>query len=90
MAIPNSLIPCREGDVLLIVIPNYWAKGKTIAEAKQALADVAGSHAVREAKHWIVDSTDPSAHLEDVLGQIYHKKDHPPLKIAQEGIKEES
>lgn len=85
MAIPNSLVPCRDGDWLMIVVPSYWGKGSTIAEAKKALAEVAGSRSL-QSKHWVVYSVDKGATLDDVFGQIHHEKDRPPLKIAQEGI----
>lgn len=84
--IPNSLVPCREGDHLLIVIPNYWGKGKDITEAKRALMNSSGSRRVTEAKSWIVYSVSPDTTLDEVFGQMHHKPDHPPLKIAQAGV----
>lgn len=78
-AIPNTLVPCRDGDWLLITTSSqYWGKGATIARAKAALRDVAGR---ANPAFWHVYSVEPETYLDD-MGTIRAKQGHPPLLTA--------
>lgn len=66
--------PTREGDLILITIPNYWGKGKTFAEAKQRLVEAGGRV---KGTPWRVHSVHPSTTLNGV-GGIIHPTGHAP------------
>lgn len=76
--IPASLKPSREGDVILITVPYYWGKGKTLAEAKKALKQVGG----KITGSWRVYSADPEAGLNN-YGEIIHKTGHDLIVLAE-------
>lgn len=78
--IPNTLVPCREGDFLMIIVPHYWGKGENIAKAKEALKEQCGSF---HGDPWRVLSVDPKSFVSDMGGVLYPNKDHPPLTIAE-------
>lgn len=86
MPIPNTLVPARDGDFLIVFVPNYWGKGEDIRKAKKALADVAGSTKVNESKEWVVYSIHPDTTVDDVMGSMHHPKGHEPLQIASKFI----
>ena len=81
--IPDTLVPARPGDWLMIIIPNYWGKGATIAEAKKALEAQYGKITGRDKpKQWRVRSVHPDSYVSDMGGITYPSHDHPPLVIA--------
>jgi hypothetical protein len=78
--IPNTLVPARKGDFLMVIVPHYWGKGEDINKAKEALKQQCGSFT---GKPWRVCSVDPKTYIGDMGGLVYPNKDHPPLTIAE-------
>lgn len=80
MASPsNNLKVAREGDHFLLTIPNYWARGATMAEAKAKLKAAGG----RLGKYWRVNSVEPETYVNE-LGQIAYKTGHAPIMLAEQ------
>ncbi len=77
--IPNSLVPARDGDVLLLTVPNYWGKGKTMQDAKRALRDAYGPS---QPKAWRVYSVHPNTYLDD-MGMIVSVRGHELIMLAE-------
>lgn len=75
---PRKLAPTREGDYILITIPNHWARGETLAQAKANLKSNGG----RLGDVWRVHSVHPSTYV-DVMGYINAPGDHEPVMLAE-------
>jgi hypothetical protein len=65
-AINRDLKPTREGDVILIVVPNYWAKGATVTEAIQNVRKAGG----KTSGQYRVYSSHPDAYI-DGMGMAF-------------------
>jgi hypothetical protein len=79
--IPNTLVPAREGDFLLISTSSgYWGKGKDIAAAKLALKE-AGQY--RAPKGWRVHSVDPRTYVDEDGRIVRPKEANAPLVVAE-------
>ncbi len=77
----STLKPTREGDVILLTVPNYWGKGLTLAKAKQALRQISG-RPLSEHKAWRVYSAHQSTYLQE-MGYLNHPENHPPVMLAE-------
>lgn len=77
--IPNTLVPVRKGDELMISIPHYWGKGPTMAEAKKNLEKAGGTS---RSKYWRVHSVHPDTNI-DEMGYINHPVNHAPVVLAE-------
>ena len=81
-AIPNTLKTAHEGDYFLILIPNHWARGETIEDAKRALTANSGRKA-SEWKAWRVYSVHPSTYV-DEMGSMTRDGGTPaPVELAE-------
>ncbi len=82
--IPDTLVPVRDGDVLLITTKEgVWGKGPTIQAAKKNLKIAGGN---LKTKGWRVRSTDRDSYV-DGFGNVYHMElAHPPYIIAESGM----
>lgn len=79
MASPsNTLQLARPGDQFLISVPNYWARGATMQEAKAKLAEAGG----RIGKYWRVHSVHEETYL-DAMGYIVAPIGHEPIVLAE-------
>ncbi len=76
-----ALRTTRPGDVFLLSIPHYWAKGETLAEARTKLRTLSGQ-TQKEWRAWRVHSAHPSTYLDD-MGYINHPADHPPVMLDE-------
>lgn len=75
----KGAVPKREGDVILLTIPNYWGRGKTFAEAKQKLREAGGR---LKDTAWRVYSVHADTEvLND--GSISHPTGHEPVFIDE-------
>ncbi len=82
-AIPDTLLPIRDGDVLLITSKGgYWGKGPTIKEAKAELKKAGGS---LNPKGWRVRSIEPGAYA-DNEGVVHFRGGHIPFVVAEYGM----
>jgi len=79
MKIPQVEL-ARPGDHFLLLIPNYWARAETLEKAKAGIRKASGFNA--EKGEWVLWSVDPNACCDDVCGDIIHKHDHKPIKLA--------
>lgn len=75
--IPAGLKPA-EGQHILITVPNYWARGETLAEARKNLRANGGS----VDGPWRVHSVHPETYVND-YGQINHPTGTPPVMLAE-------
>lgn len=78
-SIPSKLVPSRDGDLILITVPNYWGKGKTLEDAKKALKAVGG----RLTGPWRVHSIHPTSYVDSINGGINHPTNHEPVVLAE-------
>jgi hypothetical protein len=80
--IPDTLVPVRKDDWLLITVPNYWGKGASIEEAKAALKGQYGNLTGREAPYaWHVYSVHKDSYVSG-LGGLVFPNGHPPMLTA--------
>lgn len=80
--IPDTLVPVRPGDFLLITVPHYWAKGEDIATAKRELEKHYGSLKGRDApRQWHVYSVHKDSYVSG-LGGLCFQTGHDPMLIA--------
>ena len=82
-SIPSNLKLNRAGDQFLIIVPNYWGKGKTIPEAKLAVKRAGG----KLTGQWVVYSVKGDTVVNDMGGMNYPRA-FPPVKIAS-NVKEQ-
>lgn len=73
-----KVAPCRPEDEILVVIPHYWGKGKTLADAIKKVESAGGKIGV----YWRIYSAHPASSL-DEMGFINYPKLHAPVKLAE-------
>jgi hypothetical protein len=76
--------PTREGDVLLLMVPNYWGRGATVGEAKKNLRLAGGGMY----KYFRLLSVHPSTEVDVVDGGLSYPKGHRPEVVAESLPKE--
>ena len=81
--IPMDAVVAREGDVFMLIIANYWAKGDTVAEAIKGIRDVSGRSRSRiEEDGWCLISSEPKGFM-DEMGYIMWHDDKKYAIIAE-------
>lgn len=80
--------PQRHGDWILICVPNYWAKGKTFADAVKKLDSIA----FKAFRHYQVHeravySVHIAAKCDEIYGSIHSPIGHPPIQLTSLGKK---
>lgn len=76
---------------ILIIVPNYWGKGETIAEAWQQVKKASYSN-LRDLKRgkWAMysghDTEAVKMHVDD-FGSVCHDRDYPLTEIEVHGVK---
>ncbi len=76
---------------ILIIVPNYWGKGKTADAAWRKIREAGGltQSRYRKSGEWVQYAVHPKSYCEDVHGHIVHPKEHPPQRIdAGYGVKD--
>lgn len=72
-------VTARPGDDYLIIVPNYWGKGKTLDEARRQVLVNRPS----DTKQWIIYSVDPGSYLDDMGGLNRPAGAEPALELAR-------
>ena len=70
--------PSRDGDHILMIVPNHWARGATIKEAQAKVRRQAG----KADTQWVVYSVHPETYLDD-WGYIMAPGNHEPIELAK-------
>lgn len=79
-SIPESLVPARDGDLLLIgTDAGFFGKGATIVDAKRALYATGQQETM---KAWRVFSVHPDTTVNE-LGELDAPCHHPPIMTAE-------
>jgi hypothetical protein len=78
MKLTNDHKPAREGDKLLLMVPNYWGTGATVREARKNVR-LAGASDVRQ---WVLYSVHPKATVDEVVGALSSPIGHPAIRLA--------
>jgi hypothetical protein len=58
----------------IIVIPNYWGTGSTLAEAKKNCERTSCKRILKRTPRIFAMTDDEGAYVDEVDGTIYHKK----------------
>lgn len=78
MKLVGDFKPTREGDVLLLTVPNYWGKGDTLEEAKANLKKAGG----KIGKYWRLRSVAPDTYVSEI-GNLVYPVDHTPILLVE-------
>lgn len=73
-----KLKPAREGDIILIVVPNYWGAGKDVESAVKQVKRAGG----RISGSFRVYSSHPDAYIDD-MGTAYSPRDHASILLQE-------
>lgn len=76
--IPKGLKTTRKHDVILITVPNYWAKGFTLDQAVYSLKKMVK----KIDKYWRVYSVHPNTTVNE-MGQLEFPSEHRPITVAE-------
>lgn len=76
---------------IMIVVPNYWAKGETIDEAWKAVRGIAGGNLrdLKRGKHMIYvcfDKEDVQTRLDEFGMNISYPQGYPPVVIHKKDV----
>ena len=75
---PPQVEPARDGDLIMVTVPNYWAKGATLQEAISLLP-----HRSRKLDdYWLIYSVHPETNIDD-YGSIHSLKEHRPILLCK-------
>ena len=76
--LPKTAAPKREGDHILLTMPNYWGKGAQLADARAQLKSAGG----RPKNYWRIHSVHPDTYVNE-FGQIVQPSDHLAMVIEE-------
>ena len=72
--------PPAAGKHVLLMIANYWGKGKSLKVAFDNLCELSGRYTCTT--HTVAYHCHPETTVESVFGGIVSPKGHPPTKVA--------